>query len=585
MKILIGGSPCTHWSIAQTKNRETEASGIGWELFLNYRIARDKYQPDFFLYENNKSMSPAIRAQITAELGVEPVLINSALVSAQNRQRLYWAGRRNPDGTYSQVAVEQPVDRGILLRDILESGVCWKEKGYALLSTTGGTTVDDMVSRHQRNGAAEPVAIKPLTEKEMDYMVRETKDGRNHFDFDYFHDATQEKSACVTANTHKGVPYNVLVEPVRIGTIENDAKNQTFDSQQYRVYSPDAKSVTLCGNGGGLGAKTGLYAVPVAGRVVGRRINEQGHRDDYNEEIERIQRFEVNEDPSKTNCLSTVEKDNMIAVPVRVGAMPNKDGELGTSQSRRIYSTDGKSVSLQARPNGGGADGAATGLYAVPVIPDGKGQFVIKAAGGKEIPVYEVRGGRITIKGKTYPIKLADGWYLRQDIIWNKSNCMPESVRDRCTKSHEYIFLLSKSERYYFDAAAISEPVTSTKGNARTFRGGGAYTGGRAHDNSAQVERESHGNRENQTGRRNKRDVWTVSTNGFRGAHFAVFPEKLIEPCILAGSPLGGTVLDPFAGSGTTGVVAKRLRRDFIGCEINPDYAQMAADRIAAATP
>ena len=100
MKLLIGGSPCTHWSIAQTKNRETEASGIGWELFLNYRIARDKYQPDYFLYENNKSMSPAIRAQITAELGVEPVLINSALVSAQNRQRLYWAGKRNPDGTY-----------------------------------------------------------------------------------------------------------------------------------------------------------------------------------------------------------------------------------------------------------------------------------------------------------------------------------------------------------------------------------------------------------------------------------------------------------------------------------------------------
>lgn len=411
MKLLIGGSPCTHWSIAQTKNRETEASGIGWELFLNYRIARDKYQPDYFLYENNKSMSPAIRAQITAELGVEPVLINSALVSAQNRQRLYWAGKRNPDGTYRQVPVELPEDRGILLRDILETGFPLREKGYAL-QTGHGATAEDAIARRQRNAVAEPVAIKPLTEKEMEYMVRETKDGRNHFDFDYFHDATKDKSACVTANTHKGVPYNVLVEPVRIGTIENDAKNQTFDSQQYRVYSPDAKSVTLCGNGGGLGAKTGLYAVPVAGRVVGRRINEQGHRDDYNEEIERIQRFEVNEDPNKTNCLSTVEKDNMIAVPVRVGAMPNKDGELGTSQSRRIYSTDGKSVSLQARPNGGGADGAATGLYAVPVIPDGKGQFVIKAAGGKEIPVYEVRGGRITIKGKTYPIKLADGFYI-----------------------------------------------------------------------------------------------------------------------------------------------------------------------------
>ena len=426
MKMLIGGSPCTRWSIAQTKNRETEASGIGWELFLNYRIARDKYQPDFFLYENNKSMSPAIRAQITAELGVEPVLINSALVSAQNRQRLYWVGRRNPDGTYSQVDVEQPVDRGILLRDILESGVCWKEKGYALLSTTGGTTADDMVARHQRNGAAEPVAIKPLTEKEMDYMVRETKGGRNHFDFDYFHDATQEKSACVTANTHKGVPYNVLVEPVRIGTIENDAKNQTFDSQQYRVYSPDAKSVTLCGNGGGLGAKTGLYAVPVPEPV--------------NETVDgkaQCLRATYYKDGIRNLVGNTVDRKTCVAVPVRVGAMPNKDGELGTSQSRRIYSTDGKSVSLQARPNGGGADGAATGLYAVPAGMAWRGRengsafemrddqksnavaatghqsrLVIEAADGKQMPVYEVRGGRITIKGKTYPIKLADGFYI-----------------------------------------------------------------------------------------------------------------------------------------------------------------------------
>ena len=135
MKLLLGGSPCTRWSIAQTKNRETEASGIGWELFLNYRIARDKYQPDFFLYENNKSMSPAIRAQITAELGVEPVMINSALVSAQNRQRLYWAGKRNQDGTYSQVAVELPVDRGILLRYILETGEAWRETAYTLKSS------------------------------------------------------------------------------------------------------------------------------------------------------------------------------------------------------------------------------------------------------------------------------------------------------------------------------------------------------------------------------------------------------------------------------------------------------------------
>lgn len=228
MKLLIGGSPCTHWSIAQTKNRETEASGIGWELFLNYRIARDKYQPDYFLYENNKSMSPAIRAQITAELGVEPVLINSALVSAQNRQRLYWAGKRNPDGTYRQVPVELPEDRGILLRDILETGFPLREKGYAL-QTGHGATAEDAIARRQRNAVAEPVAIKPLTEKEMEYMVRETKDGRNHFDFDYFHDATKDKSACVTANTHKGVPYNVLVEPIIVNGTKN-GKSRTVDA-------------------------------------------------------------------------------------------------------------------------------------------------------------------------------------------------------------------------------------------------------------------------------------------------------------------------------------------------------------------
>lgn len=164
MKLLIGGSPCTHWSIAQTKNRETEASGIGWELFLNYRIARDKYQPDFFLYENNKSMSPAIRAQITAELGVEPVLINSALVSAQNRQRLYWAGKRNPDGTYRQVPVELPEDRGILLRDILETGFPLREKGYAL-QTGHGASAPSRMTRGTRTMTASSTASIRRTER------------------------------------------------------------------------------------------------------------------------------------------------------------------------------------------------------------------------------------------------------------------------------------------------------------------------------------------------------------------------------------------------------------------------------------
>lgn len=274
MKLLLGGSPCTHWSIAQTKNRETEPSGLGWELFLNYRIARDKYQPDYFLYENNKSMSPAIRAQITKELGVEPVLINSALVSAQNRQRLYWAGKRDPDGTYSQVPIEQPADRGILLRDILESGVAWREKAYTLKAN-----------------------------------YRKTSD-QNYFDSGHF-------------------PAAGAAEPIRIGAIESTAKNTDFDSQQYRVYSPDGKSVTLCGQGGGVGAKTGLYAVPIQ----------------------------------------------------------------------------------------------------------------VEWADGKTYPVYEAKDGQITIKGKQYPIKLADGFYIIRKLT------VRECMRLQ-TVPEDFIFPVSDTQAY-----------------------------------------------------------------------------------------------------------------------------------------
>lgn len=176
----------------------------------------------------------------------------------------------------------------------------------------------------------------------------------------------------------------------------------------------------------------------------------------------------------------------------------------------------------------------------------------------------------------------ADGWYLRQDIIWHKPNAMPESVRDRCTKSHEYIFLLSKSPKYYFDAGAIREPC-GKKGNAKTFRGGGAYTGGRSFQNSTRAERQSHGNAANKAGSRNKRSVWTIATAQFKAAHYATFPVKLVRPCILAGCRPGGIVLDPFIGSGTTGVVAIEESRNYIGIEINPEYAAMATERIRSA--
>ena len=367
MKLLIGGSPCTHWSIAQTKNRETEPEGLGWELFKNYLIALEKFKPDFFLYENNKSMAPAIRAQITRELGVEPILINSALVSAQNRQRLYWT---NIPG------VEQPEDLGILLRDILESGVCWREKAYTLLAA------------HQRSV---PNAI--------------ARNGK--------------------------FPFNGAAEPVRIGTIESDAKNADFDSQQYRVYSPDGKSVTLCGQGGGVGAKTGLYATPA-----------------------------------------------------RVGDMPNAEGEIKGGQAHRVYDADGKAVTLTARPNGGGVDGP---LYAVrtPIeynplqscdvvvtdqnirctYKDGSGTAqgytvyfddvkgpsviaghahkmkIIEPATGKEWPVYEVRDGQITIKEKQYPIKLADGFYIIRKLTVTECKCLQ-------TVPEDYIFPVSDTQAY-----------------------------------------------------------------------------------------------------------------------------------------
>jgi DNA modification methylase len=170
----------------------------------------------------------------------------------------------------------------------------------------------------------------------------------------------------------------------------------------------------------------------------------------------------------------------------------------------------------------------------------------------------------------------ADGWYLRQDIIWHKPNPMPESVTDRCTKSHEYIFLLSKSPRYYYDNEAIKEPSANLGKTAIKF-GGNKYG-----DSDDPKHATKPGNEYTDAGTRNKRDVWTVSTRSYRGAHFATFPTALIEPCILAGSPIDGVVLDPFFGAGTTGLVAQRHGRKWIGCELNPEYAAIATARIEA---
>lgn len=177
------------------------------------------------------------------------------------------------------------------------------------------------------------------------------------------------------------------------------------------------------------------------------------------------------------------------------------------------------------------------------------------------------------------------GWYLRQDIIWHKPNPMPESVRDRCTKAHEYLFLLSKSERYYYDQDAIREPLaekTFTTFGTKHRAQGNDSLGAVKSDNWGRTvkERQPKLTADGEIAGANKRSVWTIATKPYKGAHFATFPEELVEPCVLAGSRSGDVVFDPFFGSGTTGQVAQRLGRRFIGCELNPDYEPLQRDRL-----
>jgi len=199
----------------------------------------------------------------------------------------------------------------------------------------------------------------------------------------------------------------------------------------------------------------------------------------------------------------------------------------------------------------------------------------------------DARGGYVGLKQKDLigiPWMLAfalraDGWYLRQDIIWHKPNPMPESVTDRCTKSHEYIFLLSKSPRYYYDADAIKEDAKPESAARYAYAFGGPPKEavgkyGATRPEGSRIYSET----------RNKRSVWTVTTKPYSGAHFATFPPDLIEPCILAGAPAGGVVLDPFMGSGTTAAVAIKHGRGYLGCELNPAYEELQQERIRDAT-
>lgn len=317
IKILIGGSPCTHWSIAQKNGRETAAEGIGWELFKNYLIAKEKFNPDFFLYENNKSAAEPIKAQIRKELGVtEPslfendngvrfTLINSALVSAQNRQRFYVTNFGD---------IEQPADRGILLKDILETGVINKEKAYCLKHQAGNAR--DHFKKHHTNIAfetvCEPIVLNTVDGKSGTIRATCYKDGIRNLVAN-----TVDRRSCVA-------------EPVN--TTEG-GKSRTVKAQYYK--NGTANFVT----NGGFGATA-------------------------------------------------------VAGPVFIGEIPEHNGTYRNgnqaSQQYRIYDTNSK--------------GVAVTTCAITNIAE--------PATGNQKPIYEVKDGIITVNGKQYPIKLADGFYI-----------------------------------------------------------------------------------------------------------------------------------------------------------------------------
>ena len=457
IKILLGGSPCTHWSIAQKNNRETKPEGLGWELFKNYLIAKQKFNPDFFLYENNKSAAQPIKDQISKELGVDLMYINSALVSAQNRQRFY---AFNWD-------VDQPEDRGIMLKDILETGrafrdkshcidACYykggnltnlkkqsgqrlmaaepidltgKDKAYALTTTYGSCVPHDTINRKRRSMIAEPIGVG--------WRGRKGEDGKYH----KMYEASGEPkaNALTTALTD-----SMVAEPVRIpeygtpdkarplgayypnncGGFEHRMFSDNPNKQQVDMFAEpvgttkDGKSYCLSANyANGSGEKIGNYAAhtltkgckSMAAEPVNVCTNGKSHTIKAQYHKNGMANFISNGGYGATG----------VAEPIRVGGLPRPNGEMSTSQAKRIYAIDGKSVNLTAL---GGGEGAKTGMYAIPAhypyaIPiewceKGKPTKAVSGADGKTYIVYEVRDGIITIKDKQYPIKLVDGFYI-----------------------------------------------------------------------------------------------------------------------------------------------------------------------------
>ena len=454
---IVGGSPCTYWSIAQKNNRETEASGLGWELFSQYVRALNEIKPRFFIYENNKSMSKAIRESITEAFGFDAICINSALVSAQNRQRLYWVGKRNEDGTYSKVDVQQPEDRGILLRDILDSGVAWRDKSYCMTASYDGVVLFNTLERKQRTMVAELV----------NQPIGETRDGKSYCLTAGYSNGSGENIGNYAAHTLEKGCKSMVAEPVNT---TNEGKAQCVRAT---CYKDGIRNMV----GNDIDKRTcAAEAVNTTPNEKSQTIKAQYHKTS----VANICKY-------TSTYGATGVAETVVGSPKQVGAMPRPNGELSTSQGFRIYDVNGKTVTLKG--NAGGA-GGKTGLYAMPVyeftelnirnnahiainenargvqdknnascaenfyeftdrkvntlttahVPKVVDDFnkysayaepcewddnstptkAISSSDGKTYTVYSVSNGIIVIKGKEYPIKLKDGYYIIRKLSVNE---------------------------------------------------------------------------------------------------------------------------------------------------------------------
>lgn len=436
IKILIGGSPCTFWSIAQKKNRETTAEGLGWELFKNYLIAKEKFKPDFFLYENNWSAAAPIKEQIQTELGVQLMRINSALVSAQNRDRFYCFNWR----------VDQPQDRGILISDILDSGedLCGNEKSYCLTASYAGAAPYNTIERAQRTMVAEPVQLslfdleepKPPEPAAVNLQVLGRQKNEAGEYERVFEARTDGKSSTLTETW----PRRLVAEPVI--------------AQRGHGYNKGGiktdKAPTLTANGSY--QHNNFVVQPVAVACRNRR-----------EEDGKLYRRPETSNSTKANALTTVQTDSMVGIPInttkngKAGALRGSDDKIGVrnliantrdrrtcvaepirigtvestaknkqSKQYRVYSPDRKSTTLCGQ---GGGMGAKTGLYATP------------ASSSKVPNIYTVKDGKIEIKGRLYPIKLADGDYIIRKLT-------PIECERLQTLPDGYTAAVSNAQRY-----------------------------------------------------------------------------------------------------------------------------------------